>query len=413
MSRGVRAIAIVILVGLAFQPVFVRAQSSEEAQRQALQRRLQELEQIESKLKNDLGATQQQKQTLQNEVNKIRGQISYMETKIQATGAKIELTDVEIVDIEANIGDTQKEIDERRDGISRLIALRHQQDQESLLLNLVRFENISEFFQRLQEVVSVHENLLSLVSELKGYRVALELDKTDLEGKKGDLIVLSEEQEHQQYGLIIAKSAKDKVLIQTKGQESAYQDQLSQVEREKAELFKELRELELKIVHGGLYIVHITATSIPPPGTHIFQRPSGWITQGYGMTTYARRGAYGGAAHNGVDIATGYGNPIRAIGAGRVVASGLNSGWGNWAAVQHSNNMVSVYGHMNSIAAAIGQQLTTGQILGYEGSTGNSTGAHLHLSLYRDFFTYINDKDGQLYFNYFDGSVSPCSYMAC
>ena len=130
------------------------------------------------------------------------------------------------------------------------------------------------------------------------------------------------------------------------------------------------------------------------------------------MTTYARRGAYGGAPHNGVDMAGGYGTAIRSIGDGTILASGFNNGFGNWVSVRHANNLVSVYAHMQSPSGiANTTPVKTGGIIGYEGSTGNSTGSHLHMSLYRDFFTFINEKTGQLNFNYFDGSVNPLDYL--
>ena len=81
-------------------------------------------------------------------------------------------------------------------------------------------------------------------------------------------------------------------------------------------------------------------------------------------------------------------------------------------AVRHDGGLVSVYAHMRSPSGLTNATtVTTNDIIGYEGSTGNATGSHLHLSVYKDFFTYINEKNGQLYFNYFDGSLNPLDYL--
>ena len=209
------------------------------------------------------------------------------------------------------------------------------------------------------------------------------------------------------------KVTKDSLLKQSKGQEAQYQKLLVDVERKKAEFFTELQKLEDDIVAGGLYIVTVKATSLPKKGTKLFKWPETKyrITQGYGKTTYSRRGAYGGAPHNGIDMASGFGSQIMSIGDGEIIANGSNSGWGNWVAIKHdAYSLVSVYGHMSVLSTLkVGARVKTGTVIGYEGSTGNSTGSHLHLSLYKNFFTY--EKKGELYFNYFDGSINPLDYM--
>ena len=213
-----------------------------------------------------------------------------------------------------------------------------------------------------------------------------------------------------------AKVVQDNLLKITKGQEAAYQKMLQATEQKKSLFFTELRELETKIIQGGLYLVHVTASGLPKKGTVLFSWPeaSHRITQGYGMTTYAKRGAYGGSPHNGVDISGGMGSRVMAIGDGEIIANGLNDGWGNWVAIKHPNqyNLVSIYAHMSSLSfLRVGTQVVEGQVIGYEGSTGNSTGSHLHVSIYKDFFTYVKEKNGQLYFNYFEGSINPQDYM--
>ena len=103
-----------------------------------------------------------------------------------------------------------------------------------------------------------------------------------------------------------------------------------------------------------------------------------------------------------------------AVADGQISANGKDEGWGNWGAIQHPNqyNLVSIYGHMSALSfLQVGTPVYAGQVIGYEGKTGNVTGSHLHLSVYKDFFTYVNEKKDQLYFNYFEGSVNPLDYL--
>lgn len=88
--------------------------------------------------------------------------------------------------------------------------------------------------------------------------------------------------------------------------------------------------------------------------------------------------------HKGLDIAAGYGSPIRAANDGTVAFAGRNGGYGNFVRLNHSGGMGSGYGHMSRIAVRSGERVARGQVIGYVGSTGISTGPHLHYELYRN-----------------------------
>lgn len=93
-----------------------------------------------------------------------------------------------------------------------------------------------------------------------------------------------------------------------------------------------------------------------------------------------------GKMHEGLDISgTGYGSPIYAAGAGTVVKCGLGTGswwsFGNYVIIDHGNNYYTLYAHMASVSVSNGQSVSRGQIIGKMGSTGNSTGTHLHFSV--------------------------------
>jgi murein DD-endopeptidase MepM/ murein hydrolase activator NlpD len=83
-------------------------------------------------------------------------------------------------------------------------------------------------------------------------------------------------------------------------------------------------------------------------------------------------------AHKGIDYAAPTGTPIRAAGGGRVEFSGRNGGYGNCIVLNHGNGITTLYGHMSRLAAKRGERVAQGEIIGYVGTTGASTGPHLH-----------------------------------
>ncbi len=87
--------------------------------------------------------------------------------------------------------------------------------------------------------------------------------------------------------------------------------------------------------------------------------------------------------HTGVDLVAPAGTPIFATGAGRVLRSGIAGGYGNMVEIQHADGLVTRYAHMQSLAVGVGDPVTAGTVVGALGSTGESTGPHLHYEIRR------------------------------
>jgi murein DD-endopeptidase MepM/ murein hydrolase activator NlpD len=100
---------------------------------------------------------------------------------------------------------------------------------------------------------------------------------------------------------------------------------------------------------------------------------SGSMTSGFGWRW--------GRMHEGIDIAAPTGTPIAAAASGTVIYSGWLGGYGNLVVIDHGGGLSSAYAHQSSIAVGTGQSVVQGQVIGYVGSTGFSTGAHLHFEV--------------------------------
>jgi murein DD-endopeptidase MepM/ murein hydrolase activator NlpD len=100
---------------------------------------------------------------------------------------------------------------------------------------------------------------------------------------------------------------------------------------------------------------------------------NGPVVSGFGMRW--------GRMHEGIDIGVGYGTPIRAAAAGRVVYAGWMSGYGNLVAIDHGGRVSTAYGHQSSVAVGVGQVVSQGQTIGYVGCTGHCFGPHLHFEV--------------------------------
>ncbi len=128
-------------------------------------------------------------------------------------------------------------------------------------------------------------------------------------------------------------------------------------------------------LHRGERIIVPGGVFSRAPGRPSFRWPlEGVLTSGFGW----RKGKF----HYGIDIAAAYGTAFRAAAGGRVTCAGYRGGYGIMIEVDHGAGYRTRYGHACSSAVAAGQQVSPGQILGYIGLTGNTTGPHLHFEIY-------------------------------
>ncbi len=115
------------------------------------------------------------------------------------------------------------------------------------------------------------------------------------------------------------------------------------------------------------------SSSSPPSSSGVVWPVSGPITSPFGMRW--------GSLHPGIDIGVGMGTPIHAAASGRVITASYSGGYGNLVVVDHGNGLATAYAHQSSMAVTPGQQVSQGQVIGYVGSTGFSTGPHLHFEV--------------------------------
>lgn len=113
----------------------------------------------------------------------------------------------------------------------------------------------------------------------------------------------------------------------------------------------------------------VSAPPAPSAGSLIWP-VQGVLTSGFGPRW--------GRQHNGIDLSANIGTPVIAAGPGRVIAAGPNGGFGNLVLIDHGGGLVTAYAHLNAINVSRGQQVATGNSVGTVGTTGNSTGPHLH-----------------------------------
>lgn len=409
MFIGIKKIIIlVIAVILVASPILVQASLTDDlkSEIQQKQTQIQELERQIAQYKSMLKETKGQSATLQQQITRLETQIRRLETEIKVTQLKISETSLLIEGLASDITTKNIELEKQKNNLAEILRTINEYDQESPFELVLKNENFSDFLNQVQYVQGLQSNVQQKLENIKSLRAQLESQKNDFEAQKITLEDFRMQLRGKSLVLDSQKDEKKDLLTATKSQEKKYQIILNDLQKQREQIEREIKLLEDKLR------LAIDPDSIPPARSGVLAWPiKNVITQGYGPTSQTGFVNPHYQFHNGIDIDTEVGDPIKAALEGTISGVG-NLGkyaYGKWLAVKHENGLTTLYAHLSVQSVSVGQKVTTGQIIGYAGNTGYSTGSHLHFTVYATNTFYIEQKwYGLLPLG---GSINPMSYL--
>lgn len=349
--------------------------------------RLKDIEKEIAGYQAELQKVGAEKSSLQKAINQLELERKKVQADITYTQNKIGATDLEINKLTLEIGDTEDGIVLNKEAIKETIRTINEMDNDTMFEALLRHKNLSEFWGEIDSLISVRQVIANEVSNLLAQKDILSNQKLSSTEKRAQLIELKEQYADQNEVLTVNKTEKSQLLSATQSEEAEYQRLLREKEAARDQLLKELRDFESKLQ----FI--LDPNSIPSKGSAVFAWPveNVIITQLFGGTEFAKQNSsvYGGRPyHPGVDFGVPRGTKIYAPLAGTVRATGDTDlvpgcySWGKWTLIDHANGLSTLYAHQSVISVSPGQQVATGEVIGYSGNTGYSTGPHLHFTVY-------------------------------
>jgi len=353
------------------------------SQIQEKQDRLAEIEKEIKKYESALTEVGAEKQTLQAAVNRLELERKKVLADISYTENKINSTDLQISELGIEINKTEGNIDDSESAIAEMLRAVRVNDNETLIELMLRHNNLSDFWNEIDALQRVNWSVKEKVKELLEQKSILENKKLTESEKREQLISLREQYSGQKAVLENNKAEKNQLLEETKSEEANYQTLLASKKAAKEKLQKEVQDIE-----SELQFI-LDPNTIPTAGDAVFRWPLDniLITQYFGYTKFALT-HYSTNMHNGVDLAAPVGTTIHAPLTATVRAIGNTDAvpgcysWGKWVLLDHPNGLSTLFAHLSHIGVTKGQQVKTGDVVGYTGNTGYSTGPHLHYTLY-------------------------------
>ena len=400
------ALLLAVVMVLTSVPLQADAASSSEIKKQinALKDEKAELQKKYNEIRSQYQANENEMLDMVEQKNLIDQEISLLHTQIININEQIAAYALLIADKQDELDDATKRLADLNEKHKERIRAMEEEGAISYWEVLFKANDFSDLLDRLnmiQEISAADQRRMQEISdtaaEVAAAQEALEIEKAELQVTREELdaatVVLEEK-----------RAEADAILAELieKGQE--FEILMEESEIAQNELMLEIAQKEKeydKAKHAEWLATSVATQPTVAPGstTPSTQVPSsgGWvspvakgsyyISSSFGMRTHPILGY--ARMHNGVDMAAAKGTPIYAAKSGRVTSAGWDGSMGNYVSINHGDGFASIYMHMTHFVVSAGSYVNAGQVIGYVGSTGLSTGPHLHFGISYN-GTYVN-----------------------
>ena len=315
----------------------------------------------ESDLRNDLDDVEAAQDELSKKMAQIEKDVKEMQKKVDNLNYMISQTASEISNTEAKIEKKEKEMAEREDILNESLKVMYKNGSVGFVDILLGSSSISEFVSNMEIIQKIYKNDVEVLETLQKEHDELQEIKATLKERKEKLAAQKTE------------LASDKAELDVKKKElEAEEDKLkAEADRLTAEIIK-LMDKNSPYVGGEF--------TWPCPASR-------YISSSFGNRLHPTLHVW--KFHTGIDIGCSAGKDIVAAASGKVIMSKVYGGYGNCVMIDHGGGIVTLYGHASKLLVSEGQTVKRGQTIALVGSTGRSTGPHLHFEVRKN-GEYIN-----------------------
>ena len=334
---------------------------------------------------DDMRAIVNQKNLIDQEVFLINQQITNINTQINEYGLLIADKQDALDAAEENLANLQAKNQER----IRAMEKNGKVSYWSVIFKANSFVDLLDRLKMIEEIAKADQKRLE---EMAIAAREVEEAKESLLTEKAALEVMKDELDERQVELDAKRAEADALLRELVALGEEYQLLLDEQEAEQEELMQQIAKAEKeyneqKRKEEAAARPPVTNPNAPVTGGWMVPCQYWWLSSPFGMRLHPIYGDY--RMHNGVDLSCATGTPIYATRSGTVTIASYNSSAGYYVNVNHGDGFSSIYMHMTHYVVSYGQKVSQGQLLGYMGSTGASTGPHLHFGISFN-GTYVN-----------------------
>ncbi|MBQ7128961.1 MAG: DUF3450 family protein [Clostridia bacterium] len=357
-----------------------------------LQNKINSLNEKQKKIQKKLDSLKDDKADAKEKAENLQDQVDVIETKVDTMTAKVNALGSEIEDLESQINKKESQIKKAKNQLKERLKAIYIAGASTDVLVLLSADDYSDFLEKSDIMKCITSDTKDLMGKLQKDIKKINKAKKQVEAKKSEADSLKQQ-------LVTEKSNLDSKYKEAESAYSKLADTESALKEESAEIIKEKEAAQAefdRIAREAAKRALAARNSSSSSRTPNVKIGSSGFTWPYGGSSYYISSGFGyryhptmhyNKLHGGVDITGGgaYGTPILATASGTVILASYNGSYGNCVMIDHGiyqgSSLISLYGHCSSLAVGSGQSVKQGQVIAYVGSTGRSTGPHLHFEM--------------------------------
>ncbi len=350
----------------------------EDDRRQQLQDQIGEASAQEAAALQELFAISARKAEIDARVAELDAQVTAAEAKLAPLVAESERLLARTVELQAEIDATQAELVAAQAEFDESAAEMYRSARTGAAYDIVLASRPDEIGRQDKYLDHVSEKRRRIVKRVQRLRNQLEVKSQQLAEEKAKADRATEEAQAARDEIASLRSQIEPARAEAAQQQAAEQSAIEDIQARKTEFESELAALQAA---SDSISARLRALGSGPgaPGSCQARPVPGPITSGFGPRMHPILGY--SRMHSGADMSAGSGTPIQSCRAGTVVIAGGQGGYGNTVVVDHGGGMATLYAHQSSLNTSVGASVAAGDVIGYVGSTGMSTGPHLHFEV--------------------------------
>ena len=289
---------------------------------------------------------------------------------------------------ERQLAEAQKRLEGRESVFYKRVRDIYINGRLSYLDVVIGSKDFSDFANRLEVLKRIIDSDITLINEIKKERAEIEAHKQKLEADRAKLVELEKAALAKQAEIEQKKAERNVVLQKAQNDRATAMQAIEELNASSAQVSAMLKERQAARAAAAAAAAAAATQSSGGQGSsdnwvqgtgQLGWPVSGEITSPYGYRVHPIWGTT--IYHSGIDIGVDEGTPVHAADGGVVVWSGWMGGYGYAVVIDHGNGLSTLYGHNSELAVDEGQSVAKGQVISYAGSTGNSTGPHVHFEV--------------------------------